>query len=268
MKLKQLIAIALFFFFDSFLFASQSARSVIGPVLQVYKPLTIITVDGLSGCGKSTVCKKLAQERELPYLYTGFLYRGLALALSNNGYNEQTFSDMPNSVVEAYMKDISYTYNQKTGPCVFYKGLDVTAFLKNKKIDLLAPLLANKKEVRFAILDREHAFVRNGGGAVVDSRDAGWFAFSPEFFPNDTVYRFFLTAHILERAERWKKDQEKRDTFYTIGQAYDHINKRDTLEKSLAWFRVDKAPDAIEIDTTVLRPDIVFDQVVRRIAKN
>ena len=80
--------------------------------------------------------------------------------------------------------------------------------------------------------------------------------------------RFFLTAHILERAERWKKDQEKRDTFYTIGQAYDHIVKRDKLEKSLAWFRLDKAPDAIEIDTTGLRPDIVFDQVVRRIAKN
>jgi len=47
----------------------------------------LITIDGPSGAGKTTVSRMLADRLEYRYIDTGALYRGVALAAISSGLN-------------------------------------------------------------------------------------------------------------------------------------------------------------------------------------
>ncbi|MEY3432934.1 MAG: hypothetical protein RL131_870, partial [Bacteroidota bacterium] len=72
----------------------------------------IITVDGWSSCGKSTMAKQLAKELGYIFIDSGAMYRAITLYFIRNNINYQH----PDEVAEA-LKNISLSFqlNEATG---------------------------------------------------------------------------------------------------------------------------------------------------------
>ena len=70
----------------------------------------IITIDGPSGTGKSTVAKKVAKKLGVIYYDTGAMFRGVAWALLERGI---PLSD--EEKVEAFLKIFSFDIRKQNG---------------------------------------------------------------------------------------------------------------------------------------------------------
>ena len=53
----------------------------------------IITIDGFSGQGKSTVAKKVAENLNMEYISSGYYYRAITLAVIHSGLTAEELTD-------------------------------------------------------------------------------------------------------------------------------------------------------------------------------
>ena len=112
----------------------------------------IITIDGPTASGKSTISRMLAKKLNCYYIYSGLLYRALAYVLMKQ-YGD-TLDTLPNAKQEDVLavldpKRFTYTYNG--GEKIIFKGVDITPFLKESVIDQAASIVSTNKNVRAAI---------------------------------------------------------------------------------------------------------------------
>ena len=111
----------------------------------------IITIDGPTASGKSTVARLLAQELSIMYMNTGLLYRALAYVLMHHyGYSLDKLTH-PNigdiaHIVES--EDIKYTFNKQQQVHILYRGEDLTPHLKIPAIDQSASVVSQDPLVR------------------------------------------------------------------------------------------------------------------------
>ncbi|PJF37778.1 MAG: cytidylate kinase, partial [Phototrophicales bacterium] len=89
---------------------------------------------------------------------------------------------------------------------------------------------------------------------IADGRDMGSVVFP------DADLKFYVTASVEVRSERWRKDQAQQGNDFTIEQAIEKINERDTRdsEREIAPLTIPK--DAIVVDTT----EMTIEQVTER----
>ncbi len=219
----------------------------------------IITIDGPTASGKSTIAQMLAKKLGFYYLNTGMLYRALAyLLMKECDFLEQDFSDPserdllicldPDRLIYCYESDglIKITFN----------GSDITPFLKTSIIDRAASLLSAHPRVREVLLDFQRRFAKKHS-LVVEGRDIGSIV-----FPNANV-KFFLTASIEERARRWKVDRAARGEQFSLQESIEKISERDTRDMQRTCCPLITPEGAIVIDNTGLTRE----QTVQRMEK-
>ena len=188
----------------------------------------IVTIDGPTASGKSSVARVVAQELGFYYLPTGWLYRSVAYLLVNQcNYSE----DMLPSVTEKDVRsciDINrliYTYDKKNGGILYYDGKDITPYLKDYKVDRYVALISPIPTVRTLVTDVQRIFAKTHD-SVVEGRDTG-----SVVFPH-ADYKFFLTADVKVRAQRWLNDQKKRGNSFSLSEAIEKIESRDIKDRS------------------------------------
>lgn len=218
----------------------------------------IITIDGPVASGKSTVACQLAQELGFFYLYTGFLYRGLAYVLVHDYcYNDVQLRDVREEDLDAIVhyrtsdkRIFEYKYEEGAAK-IFYKGKDISPFLKTKEIDNYSSLISAQPLVRHAVLEYQ---VRMGHeyNLVAEGRDVGTVVFP------DANYKFFLTASVDVRAQRWQEMQKKLGADYSFQESKAAIMERDRRDQDRKASPLKAAKDAIVIDCS----NISIDEVV------
>lgn len=205
----------------------------------------IITIDGPAASGKSSAARCLAQKLGFYYLYSGLLYRGCAYVLLKAGFTRKEFARIdPGSVSTYYnVKRIRYLYTLNHGEQLFFDGVDITAHLKTPKIDEASSLLAENAAIREAIrlVQQEYSATSN---IVADGRDMGTVV-----FPHAEV-KFFLTASVEARAQRWQRAQDNVGNSFTIEEATAILTERDHRDTIRDHSPLAVAPDAIMIDNT------------------
>lgn len=223
----------------------------------------IITIDGPTASGKSSLARALAARLNCYYLNTGLLYRALAYVLMNkNGYNQRDFQlkniaphDM--ALAATYCR---YGYDATTGEYIEYDGRNITTELKTAEIDSASSLIATLVIARDCITNWSHAIARDKS-LVTDGRDTGSVLFA------DANYKFYLTASLPIRAARWQADQLKRGKTVSLEQAQEHINDRDLRDSNRSVAPLSVAPGAIIIDNSLLSPEQTVEQVISEIIK-
>lgn len=216
----------------------------------------IITIDGPSASGKSTVAHVLAKELGYYCLYSGLLFRAVAYLLVNHElYTEDMLKNPQPEHIQKYLDPARFTYQYDTSgkAIIVFDGQDITPYLKDSNIDQSASILSTNKQVRDILL-RVQQRIGKKYHLVVEGRDSG-----SVVFPY-AEYKFFLTASPEERACRWQKMQEERGIKYTLEEAMQELEKRDTRDanREIAPLRVPE--EAIIIDST----DLDIRQVVRK----
>ena len=97
------------------------------------------------------------------------------------------------------------------------------------------------------------------GGLVAEGRDMG-----TQVFP-DAEVKIFLTASVQERARRRQLDLEKQGYEVSLSQLEAEIAQRDQQDSTRPISPLQKAEDAIEIQTDDLTVEDVVSQILSHV---
>jgi CMP/dCMP kinase len=203
----------------------------------------IVTIDGPSGTGKSTVSRAAAADLGLPHLDTGAFYRAATVAALRAG------ADLDNTreVAEVIM---GVAMDQQDG-AMFLDGEDVSEEIRGPEVTAAVSEVAANPEVRKLLVSHQRDWVtRHGGRAVVEGRDIGTVV-----FPGATL-KIFLDARPEVRAGR-----RAGETGEHHGSVLEDLERRDHLDSTRAASPLSVPEDAVVIDTS----DLAFDEVVARV---
>jgi cytidylate kinase len=203
----------------------------------------IITIDGWSSCGKSTLAKQLAKELGYVYIDSGAMYRAITLYFLRNHID---WTDS-NEVIDA-IKNISIEFelNEKSQQSeIILNGENVEYVIRDLVIAEKVSEVAAIKEVRnFAVAQQQKMGAKKA--VVMDGRDIGTTVF-PE-----AELKIFMTADIAIRVERRFKEMFEKNPNISIEEVKNNLEMRDYIDSNREISPLRKAADAIEIDNTNL----------------
>lgn len=207
--------------------------------------MPIVTIDGPSGTGKSTVTRAIADRFALPFLDTGAFYRAATLAVLEAGVAPE---DGP-AVIEV-VKGI--TIDQKYG-VTYLDGRDVSERIRDADVTGAVSAVSAHLEVRRMMVERQREWVEaEGGSAIVEGRDIGSVVFP------DAEVKIYLDARPEVRAMR--RAMESGEDPRTVAAA---IERRDRYDSTRAVAPLTVPEGAVVIDTS----DLAFDEVVEEVSR-
>lgn len=218
------------------------------------KKKIIITIDGWSSCGKSTLAKQLAKELGYVYVDSGAMYRAITLYFLRNNID---FDDKKE--VNAALKDINleFEFNEASGNSeIFLNGENVEYLIRDLVVAEKVSDVAAIKEVReFAVAQQQKFGTKKG--IVMDGRDIGTVV-----FPKAEL-KIFMTADNAVRVERRFKELIRKNPNTTIEEVKNNLEMRDYIDSHREVSPLRKAEDAVELDNTNLTEDEQFKKALR-----
>ena len=200
----------------------------------------VITLDGVSGSGKSSLSLSLASVLGWHVLDSGALYRCVGLLLERAGITEKD----PDLYAHCMACDIRFEMHDSAQQ-VWLNGEEVTQDIRQEHVGLAASRFARLPAVREALLPMQRRFAR-APGLVAEGRDMGTVV-----FPEASV-KFFLEADPMIRAQRRHLQLQVAGKEANIQQlAYD-IAQRDAQDRLRERSPTIAAKGAIRIDSSAL----------------
>jgi CMP/dCMP kinase len=210
----------------------------------------IITIDGPSGAGKTTVSRILADRLGYKYIDTGALYRGVALAAMSAGLNPDDDDGLL-----ALLDTLKMTFAPgENGPRLFLNGSDVTDRIRAPEISMAASAVSAKPVVRNYLLNLQRDLGRDKK-VVFEGRDMGTVVFP------DADLKFFLDASLQTRAKRRFKELASICP-QSLEAVETDMRRRDKNDSTRDLAPLKPAEDAIQIDSTGLTIEDVVDKMV------
>lgn len=218
----------------------------------------IITIDGPTASGKSTVAKLLAKKLNFVHLNSGLLYRGIAYVLVKFfNYSEQDLiSPKPTDLDQIILNHkLVYKYENQQAQ-VWYEGQDLTPYLKNKEVDNFASISSAAPQVRASLMSIQRQ-VAQSNDVIAEGRDTGTVVFPK------ADRKIFLTADLTIRADRWQKSMLAIGKNYTLEESMKLVDARDQRDISRHLAPLKPAQDSIVIDSS----NLTCDQVIAKICE-
>lgn len=219
----------------------------------------IITIDGPSGVGKSTVSRKVAAATGFTYLDTGAMYRAVGLYLERHVVDLDNKEDVANAMEKLDLQLIP-AVNDQSDVGVFINGEDVTATVRTPEMAMVASRVSAAPWVREILTEMQRGYGRKGR-IVAEGRDIGTVVF-PE-----AAHKFFLDAKPEERARRRVKQLQKNGVAVNLQQILKLTLERDQNDRNRSVAPLKRAEDALLIDTTEITLDEVVSRILGEIAK-
>lgn len=216
----------------------------------------VIAIDGPAASGKSTTAKLVA--RRLGYLHidTGAMYRAITLRVLEEGIALDDVKRI-RSVAERSKVRLERIDH---GNRVLLDGRDVTKEIRSREVTRAVSLISSYQPVR-DVLVREQRRIAKDGGVVLEGRDIGTVV-----LPRADL-KIFMVASADERATRRKKELEQSGTIVDRNVLEQEILERDRKDTTRAASPLQKAADAIELDTSSLTIDQQVEFVIAQANK-
>ncbi len=206
----------------------------------------IITIDGWSSCGKSTLAKQLAKALGYVYVDSGAMYRAITLYFLRNNIDWDEKKE-----VKAALKDIvlEFVHNEKSGQSEIYlNGENVEYLIRDLLVAEKVSDVAAVKEVReFAV--EQQQLMGKGMGIVMDGRDIGTVV-----FPKAEL-KIFMTADNAVRVERRFKEMYEKNPNISIEEVKNNLEMRDYIDSNREYSPLRQAEDALVLDNTNFTED-------------
>lgn len=219
----------------------------------------IITIDGPSGVGKSSVSRKLAAELGYVYLDTGAMYRAVALYFTQQQINVDDEKRIAPRLekIDLVLKPAA-SLQDDVG--VILDGEEVSELIRTPEMSMAASKISALPAVRTYLTIMQRNLARQGE-VIAEGRDMGTVVFPK------ARYKFFLEADPHERCHRRVKQLQAKGAEVNEREVLDMILKRDEDDSTRAVAPLKKADDACVIDTTSLTLEEVCSLILERIEK-
>jgi cytidylate kinase len=201
----------------------------------------IITIDGWSSCGKSTLAKQLAAKLKYTYIDSGAMYRAVTLYFLRNHVD---WTD-PKAVVRALGEiHIEFSHNENTKLSeIVLNGENVEYLIRDLVVAEKVSEVAAVKEVRAYAVKQQQAMGKKKA-IVMDGRDIGTVV-----FPSAEL-KIFMTADNAVRVERRFRELYEKNPNITIEEVKNNLEMRDYIDSHREISPLRKAKDAIVLDNS------------------
>ena len=203
-------------------------------------PPRVVAIDGPAGAGKSTVARVVAAHLGLPVLDTGAMYRAITFAVLRAGVDATD--------AEA-VAALAAGVHVELGEEVVVDGVDATAAIRGPEVTAAVSHVAKVPAVRALLLVQQRDWVAERGGAVVEGRDIGTVVFP------DAPVKVYLTADPAVRAARRHAEEAAAARATTVDRVHDDLLARDRIDSGRETAPLERAADALDLDTTSLSVD-------------
>ncbi|HEX7042935.1 MAG TPA: (d)CMP kinase [Patescibacteria group bacterium] len=214
-----------------------------------------IAIDGPVAAGKGTIAALLAKRLKGFHLYTGAMYRCLALCCLER--------DIDVTKVDSVLSALSEIWFDLDGDIVYLNDQDVTEKLKQRSVTQLVPKVAAIGKVREEMVKRQQEIGRKkmdmGKVVVAEGRDV-----ATKIFP-DARLKIFLTARPEVRAKRrYEQMGGKNNATITFEDILGDTNERDRRDYERKVDPLVKNPEKMGY-TLIDNSDLTEDETVEAV---
>lgn len=200
-----------------------------------------IAIDGPAGAGKSSICRRLAEELHYLHVDTGAIYRAVGLYMLRRHKNPADPAEVLPLLPQVKI-DLQFVGGEQR---ILLNGEDVSEAIRLPEASAAASAVSALPEVRAYLLEQQRSLARQHD-VIMDGRDIGTVV-----LPHATI-KIYLTAAPEERARRrWLQQRSKG-----IGESYEEVlaavKKRDYDDSHRAAAPLCRAEDAWLCDSTHL----------------
>jgi cytidylate kinase len=206
----------------------------------------IITLDGYSSCGKSTLAKQMAAHLNYVFIDSGAMYRAITLYFIRHRI-DVTKSD---AVIEALTHiHLAFKLNEQTGRAdMFLNNENVEEEIRGLEVSNNVSQVAALEPVRiFSVAQQQ--LMGTQKGIVMDGRDIG-----TAVFPGAEL-KIFVTASPEVRVERRYQELVAKDPAITKAEIQANLEMRDHIDSTREFSPLKQAHDALVLDNSSLTRD-------------
>ena len=208
----------------------------------------IITIDGFASTGKSTISKKLANHLGYLHIDTGQMYRAITI----KAINEKAIIDerINENLIKKIIGNSIFSISKKNDSIILNNneyGDELRSITVSDKVSKISSL----KLVREFMVIEQRKLAKNKN-VVVEGRDIGTIVFP------FAAKKFFMNADPNVRARRRFDQLKKIDSEILFEQVLKNVLKRDFVDSNREIAPLKKPEDSIEIDTSSLNINEVF----------
>ncbi|CAK8724174.1 Cytidylate kinase [Candidatus Electronema halotolerans] len=224
------------------------------------KKLRVVTIDGPSGVGKSTVSRKVAAGLGWTYLDTGAMYRAVGLQCQRAGISLDD-ADALAALLARLDIQILPPLHESDDVRVLLHGEEVSEAIRSPKMGMMASQVSAIPAVRTKLTTLQQAMGR-AGELVAEGRDTGTVV-----FPN-AAWKFYLDAPPEERCRRRAGQLRAKGQQVDEQELLAQIIERDRNDRERTVAPLQIAEDALLIDSSCLSADEAAEKMLARVRQD
>ena len=200
----------------------------------------VVTIDGLAGCGKSSIAKGLAKELNLKMLNTGAIYRGITREyLRRYGEVSPTREMIANFIKDLQVK-VKFVGDEQH---VIVNKVDYTKSLREEVVSNMTPSVSGFDILREKVRCIQRDFARKNN-CIVEGRDIG------RVVLKNADCKLFFVASSRVRAERRFNQMKDSPNCPPFDEILKDIELRDEVDRTREHGAMIPADDAIIVDNS------------------
>ena len=181
----------------------------------------IISVDGASSTGKSSLAKALAKHYRFKHIDSGAMYRALTFYSLNHKFIDKNHFDIDTLVSHLPTIDIDFSADD----FVMLNGKIIENEIRTMEVSNYVSIVAKETLFRKFMVAKQRELGKRGN-VVMDGRDIG-----SVVFPDSTI-KFYIEASMEVRAKRRFLELTQKNVDVPLTDVISNIENRDHIDSS------------------------------------